>query len=85
MCNQAVGLIQGAVEGAGIATVSLNLLEDVARKVKPPRTLVVPFPFGYPLGKPLDAALQRRVILQALRLLKRTDLPVLEIFRDNSA
>ena len=81
MCNQAVGLIQGAMEDAGIATVSLNLLEEVARKVRPPRTLVVPFPFGYPLGKPHDPAFQREVILQALRLLERTDLPVLETFR----
>ncbi len=84
MCNQAVGLIQGVLESEGIATVSISLLQDVARKVRPPRALWVPFSFGYPLGKPNDAALQRKVILQCLELLNRTDLPVLESFRDGA-
>jgi len=82
MCNQTVGLVQGAIEEAGIATVSVTLLEDVARKVRPPRTLAVPYRFGYPLGKPHDAALQRKVILQCLDLLQKRDLPVLDIFRN---
>lgn len=78
MCNQTVGLIQGILEETGIASVSLTLLRDMTRKVKPPRALFVPFPFGYALGRPQDGALQRNVILQALKLLERTDLPVLE-------
>ena len=78
MCHQTVGLIQGLLEDSGIATVSLSVLEEVTRKVKPPRALLVPFPLGYPLGKPRDSGLQRKVILQALTLLTRTDLPVLE-------
>ena len=82
MCNQAVGLIQGILEEAGIATVSVSLLAEVTRKVKPPRALFVPFPLGYPLGKPQDAALQRKIIAESLKLLERTDLPVLEAFRE---
>ncbi len=82
MCNQAVGLIQGILEEAGIATVSVSLLAEVTRKVKPPRALFVPFPLGYPLGKPQDAALQRKIIEETLKLLERTDLPVLEAFRE---
>ncbi|OFW33944.1 MAG: hypothetical protein A3J28_05655 [Acidobacteria bacterium RIFCSPLOWO2_12_FULL_60_22] len=78
MCHQTVGLIQGLLEDSGIATVSLSVLAEVTRKVKPPRALLVPFPLGYPLGKPRDSGLQRKVILQALTLLTRTDLPVLE-------
>ena len=78
MCNQVVGLIQGALEEAGIASVSLTLLESVTRKVIPPRALSVPFPLGYPLGRPHDVALQRRVILAALQLLELKNLPVLE-------
>ncbi len=81
MCNQAVGLIQGILEEAGIATAALSLLPQVTRKVRPPRALFVPFRFGYPLGKPHDPALQREIILAALRLLERTDLPVYEEFR----
>jgi hypothetical protein len=80
MCNQTVGLIQGALEEAGIASVSLTLLEEVTRKVKPPRALFVPFPFGYPLGKPHDPTLQRRVILESFELLQRGNLLVLERF-----
>jgi len=85
MCHQTVGLIQGLLEDAGIATVSLSVSEEMTRAVKPPRVLLVPFPFGYPLGKPDDRALQRQVILQSFHLLPRTDLPVLEKFRDDSA
>jgi hypothetical protein len=82
MCNQAVGLIQAAIEEAGIATVSISLLAEVTKKVRPPRALFVPFPHGYPLGRPHDIGVQRQVILTALELLQKTDLPVLEEFRD---
>ena len=78
MCHQTVGLLQGLLEDSGIATVSLSVLEEVTRKVKPPRALLVPYLLGYPLGKPRDSGLQRNVILQALALLERADLPVLE-------
>jgi len=84
MCNQTVGLIQGVLEEAGIASVSLTLLETVTRKVRPPRALFVPFPLGYPLGRPHDRGLQRRIILRALRLLESETLPVLERFDDAS-
>ena len=82
MCHQTVGLIQGLLEDLGVATVSLSVSEEMTRKVKPPRVLLVPFPFGYPLGKPNAPAFQRQVILQSFDLLPRTDLPVLETFRD---
>jgi len=83
MCNQTVGLIAGAVEEAGVATVALTLLEDVARRVRPPRSLAVPFRFGYPLGLPNDTSLQRKILSQAWSLLKRSDLPVLERFESS--
>jgi hypothetical protein len=81
MCNQAVGLIQGAMEEAGIATVSVSLLAEVTKKVRPPRALFAPFPLGYPLGRPQDTALQHQIILQSVKLLARTDLPVFETFQ----
>jgi len=70
MCHQSVGLIQGALEAAGIATVGVSVCREITEKVAPPRTLLAPFPFGYPLGRPRDAALQRSVILAALSLLE---------------
>lgn len=47
--------------------------------MKPPRALWVPFILGRPLGKPNDAAFQRRVIRGALGLLERPlgDVPIL--------
>ena len=62
MCNQTVGLVQAAIEREGIATVSITLLREVTSVIHPPRSLFVPFPMGYPLGAPHDAALQHRVI-----------------------
>jgi hypothetical protein len=82
MCNQTVGLVQAALERVGITTVSVSLLREVAAVIKPPRTLFVPFPMGFPLGEPNNAELQHRVIAAALALLSRTDVPVLEDFKD---
>lgn len=78
MCHQAVGLVAAALESAGIVTASLTLMPDVTRKVQPPRALAVPYPLGYPLGAPGDAALQRRILDALLGLTRRTDVPVLE-------
>lgn len=82
MCNQAVGLVASVIEKAGIPTVGLSLLRAVTEKVKPPRTLVVPFPFGYPLGEQNNPALQHEIIRAALRLLETSDvLPVISDFQ----
>jgi hypothetical protein len=75
MCNQTVCLIAAELERQGISTACLVLLEEVAKKVKPPRALVVPFRHGYPLGKPLDALLQRTVMEGALALLNDSGPP----------
>jgi hypothetical protein len=79
MCNQAVGLIQGCIESEGIPTVSIALLKEVVEKVRPPRSLWVPFPMGYPVGEPGRPETQRRVLLQALELLSlHSPSPILE-------
>ena len=64
-----MGLVARELEGRGVATVCLSMLEEVTRKVKPPRTLLVPFGWGQPLGPPGEARLHRRVALAALELL----------------
>jgi hypothetical protein len=54
-------------------------------KTRPPRAVMLPFMLGRPLGEPNDAPFQRRVLLQALHLLERTDGPVLlEDFPDDN-
>ena len=46
-----------------------------AEKIGVPRTLAVEFPFGHMLGQPGDIAGQRRVILQALDVLRTAEQP----------
>lgn len=58
----------------------MTLLREITVKVRPPRALAVPWPLGFPLGAPDDAALQRKVLMQLLALLPREDVPVLEEF-----
>ena len=64
-------------EAAGLSTVGLTMVREHADKVKPPRALCVPFPFGFALGKPNDSQLQHRVIAAALDLLQQPCGPVL--------
>lgn len=70
MCNQTVGLVAAELERQGVTTVALQLLREVAVKVRPPRALYVPFPHGYPLGAPDDADQQHAVLDAALALLE---------------
>ena len=70
MCNQTVSLVAAEIERAGIPTVSIVYLKEAAERIRPPRTLWVPFPHGYALGAPNDAALQLDVVRQAFGLLK---------------
>ncbi|MCG9129452.1 hypothetical protein JT359_17830 [Candidatus Poribacteria bacterium] len=72
-------MIQRAIEDVGISTVSITLVEDIAKRVKPPRVLSVPYDFGHPLGEPNNSTLQHTIISEALELLQ-IDEP-LPIFR----
>jgi hypothetical protein len=74
MCNQAVGLVAAELERQGVSTVCLQLLRNVAERVRPPRALFVPFRHGYPLGEPNAPARQHAVIEAALRMLEDSDL-----------
>lgn len=49
---------------------SITLLEDITRKVKPPRALLVPYGFGHPLGEPNNPELQHAIIAETLSLLQ---------------
>ncbi len=54
---------------SGISTTSISLVREHTEKVKPPRALWVPFPFGHAFGRPNDPELQHRVLRAALDLL----------------
>ena len=64
-------------EAAGLSTIVLASMREVAERMEPPRTLYCEFPLGRPLGRPGDAAFQRDVLERALGLLSATG-PVLE-------
>ena len=52
-------------------------------RVKPPRALFVPFPFGFALGNPEDPTFQHKVLAAALDLLKADSTPVLAEFPED--
>src|ERR1700722_790492 len=73
------------LEERGLPTVVLALVLPQVEKTRPPRALMLPFMLGRPLGEPNDPPFQRRVLMQALRLLERADGPViLEQFPDDN-
>lgn len=78
---QTVGLAQATIEKRGIPTASITMLVSITEKIRPPRSLAVPYPLGFPLGEANNPELQKEVLRQMLALLKRNDVPVLEEFR----
>jgi hypothetical protein len=73
-----------ALEAQGIATTSISMVREHTEKVKPPRALFVPFPFGHALGRPNDPTLQHRVLMAALGLLEAPAGPILRDFPDDA-
>jgi hypothetical protein len=72
-----VSTLAHVFEAAGLSTIVLASMREVAEKMQPPRTLFCEFPLGRPLGRPGDAAFQRDVLERALGLLDATA-PVIE-------
>jgi hypothetical protein len=70
-----VGLIQRAIEAAGIATVSISIIRGLTEQVRPPRAVFLRWPFGHPLGEPGNRDQQMTILKEALRALKTIDTP----------
>jgi hypothetical protein len=51
-----------------VPTVSITVAKDVTEAVKVPRAIFLPWPMGHHFGVPFHAALQHRVIREALNL-----------------
>jgi D-proline reductase (dithiol) PrdB len=75
LCTQSVGLIQREIEKRGIPTIGISLVGSVSEKIKPPRTVFLPFPFGHPLGVPNNASQQRSVLTATLDALYDIEKP----------
>ena len=72
---QSVGLIQRAIEEEGIPTISISLNRTITEKVKPPRSLLLAFPLGHPMGDPFDEEGQRHLLTDGLNYLKTIEQP----------
>lgn len=68
MCHQSVGLVQGALERSGIATVSLTLRPEITAHMNVSRAAFVRFPLGNPFGEAARPDHHRRVLLDLLQL-----------------
>lgn len=68
-------MLARAVEMAGIPTVIVTMMPDLAERLRLPRIVGVEFPFGHPFGMPHDRDMQRTVAGAALALYEREDLP----------
>ena len=77
-------MLARVLESHGIATTSISLVREHTEKIKPPRALFVPFPFGHAFGRPNDPALQHRVLRAALDLLAAPAGPALADFPDDA-
>ena len=64
-----MGLIQREIERVGIPTIGISIVRRFSEKVKPPRTVFLPWPFGHPLGEPFSVAQQRTVLTAAFEAL----------------
>jgi hypothetical protein len=73
-------VVARSLEHAGLVTVSISLIREHTEKLKPPRALWVPFPFGLPLGHPDDVGEQRAVLDAVFGLLDAPEFPVLRDF-----
>ncbi len=63
-------------------TTQISLIRKHTEGIRPPRALFVPFELGRPFGAPNEPDFQRRVLLDALKLLERNDGPFIEDFPD---
>lgn len=75
LCHQSIGLVARAIELAGIPTMTLAVLKDVAEDVRPPRVAYYNGDLGTVAGKPNWPEHQRRILDEALRLIEPMDQP----------
>ena len=75
-----MSLVASALEQQGITTVMLSVMPEVSSKLTAPRTLVVPFGLGTPVGPPHDTAMHRRVVDAALALTGERAVPLTRVW-----
>jgi len=58
----------------------LSVMPEISSRLTAPRTLVVPFGLGTPVGPPRDVDTHARVVTAALRLTVETALPMTRVW-----
>jgi D-proline reductase (dithiol) PrdB len=74
-----VGLLAREVEAAGVTTVGLALVREVAVAAHAPRLLFVHWPFGHALGEPGRVEQHRTVLRDMLSMARRAPRPGLVV------
>lgn len=75
MCNRSVGLIQRAIEAAGIPTVAISIVRRFTEETGSPRAVFVKWPMGHPLGEPGRVDQQMIILKRALAALETIRTP----------
>lgn len=70
-----MGLIQRAIEKAGIPTIGISIVRQYTEQVRPPRSVYLHWPFGHPLGEPGNVRQQRAVLFEAFKALYTISTP----------
>jgi D-proline reductase (dithiol) PrdB len=76
-CTHTASALARVLEAQGLSTVILALVREFVVKVRPPRAVFVPFPFGAPCGMPGDRNQQLSVLRTALGTFEAKAGPVL--------
>ena len=76
-CTHTASALARVLEAQGLSTVVLALVREFVEKVRPPRAVYVPFPFGAPVGMPGDREQQLAVLRTALKTFEATSGPTL--------
>jgi hypothetical protein len=75
--------VQRSIELVGIPTVVVTVEPEETRQARPPRALSPRgFIAGHSLGRPEDASLQKRIVMDALGLLVAEPRPGVVVERD---
>jgi D-proline reductase (dithiol) PrdB len=75
LSHQSGALIQREIETAGIPTVGITVCPDITYQLQTPRAVALRFPMGSPFGASMDAAMQSRILKDALTLLDTVKTP----------
>jgi hypothetical protein len=76
MCHQSVGLVQHAMERAGMATVSISLRPEITAHMNVARAAYVRFPLGNPFGEVHAPGQHERILGDLLALVEEAREPL---------